>query len=857
MDSPKLHALIEEAETRLAALRGWLLVGSQNGYLPADSDTPKRSILHLRSTAADSGFHEIAEVTGELAERLKTPFPENKPEAHREIRGLLDAVAKAESRIAEIRFDLEDSPIDVATFVERSFDILQIDPSLERDPQNDNFEIDSEMLEIFLTEAEDLVENIDKNLSSLRDDPHDSNALWEIRRTTHTFKGAAGIVGLRKPSELAHRIEDLLDHFINERGSRDQITQLLSDAIQCLRSLTTGENASGLSERIAKLYSDLDAVFAVSDGSKGTKCDGDSAASDHEESLHSTVDARQHILPGRQVIRISLDRLDELFRIVCDLVVSRSISEQRLSDFEMQIDDLRTKSRRLQSTTSEPVTNLPKLQNAVGDILSVNGSLYNVRDSLAMLFDHQRQLVEEMHQKLTRIRMVELGSIAGRLQRTVRTTCTEEGKLAEISIENEKLEIDTQILDHLIEPLMHLLKNAVVHGIEPPETRRLLGKPETGHIMLRAVDDETHIVFTIVDDGSGIAAPTLKEKAIAAGHLARAEADSLSESGLINLIFLPGITTAEKLTLNAGRGVGMNIVKESVESRQGTLTIDSTPQVGTTFTIKMPLPMAVSKVLIVTASGSRFAIPMRTIKHVAEAAALDHNSDMTTTFGGKNYELVSLDSLLSSNVGSNPIALFIEEGSTRFALAVESVLWTEEILFKPLGKTNGNTDLLGEAILGNNLIVPIPDLEYLVKNRQIKAPVVEPKNARSADVMVLIVDDSPSVRYMASKLIEALGLIVETATDGADALKKMSLTKQKPALIISDVEMPKIDGFEFLAAIKNDSDLRDIPVVMLTSRAGEESRQRALDAGAADYILKPFDDAKLIEIVEGFIPVSA
>jgi chemosensory pili system protein ChpA (sensor histidine kinase/response regulator) len=857
MDTPKLHALIEEAETRLAALRGWLLVGSQNGYLPADSETPKRSILHLRSTAADSGFHEIAEVAGELAERLKTPFPENKPEAHREIRGLLDAVAKAESRIAEIRFDLEDSPIDVATFVERSFDILQIDPSLERDPQNDNFEIDSEMLEIFLTEAEDLVENIDKNLSSLRDDPHDSNALWEIRRNTHTFKGAAGIVGLRKPSELAHRIEDLLDHFINERGSRDQITQLLSDAIQCLRSLTTGENASGLSERIAKLYSVLDAVFAVSDGSTGTKCNGDSVASDHEESLHSTVDARQHILPGRQVIRISLDRLDELFRIVCDLVVSRSISEQRLSDFEMQIDDLRTKSRRLQSTTSEPVTNLPKLQNAVGDILSVNGSLYNVRDSLAMLFDHQRQLVEEMHQKLTRIRMVELGSIAGRLQRTVRTTCTEEGKLAEISIENEKLEIDTQILDHLIEPLMHLLKNAVVHGIEPPETRRLLGKPETGHIMLRAVDDETHIVFTIVDDGGGIAASTLKEKAIAAGHLARAEADSLSESELINLIFLPGITTAEKLTLNAGRGVGMNIVKESVESRQGTLTIDSTPQVGTTFTIKIPLPMAVSKVLIVTASGSRFAIPMRTIKHVAEAAALDHNSDMTTTFGGKNYELVSLDSLLSSNVSSNPIALFIEEGSTRFALAVESVLWTEEILFKPLGKTNGNTDLLGEAILGNNLIVPIPDLEYLVKNRQIKAPVVEPKNARSADVMVLIVDDSPSVRYMASKLIEALGLIVETATDGADALKKMSLTKQKPALIISDVEMPKIDGFEFLAAIKNDSDLRDIPVVMLTSRAGEESRQRALDAGAADYILKPFDDAKLIEIVEGFIPVPA
>ena len=803
-----MRTLIEEAETRLAGLRAWLLIASQAGHLDIDSESPARLIGALESKAIDAGSTDIAEIAHDLASQFDIPLSGRGTAAQSDIRRLLDAVVRAEARIASIRFETEDTPIDVATFVERSFDFLQLDPEVEKRSAKDNFEIDSEMLEIFLTEAEELVANIDDNLSRLRDDPANSNALWEIRRSTHTFKGAAGIVGLRKPSELAHRIEDLIDRFADDRvESKDRITQLLSNAIQCLQALTNGENSGGLVERIERLYADFDELLAA-----GAKREEHRLTEEGTAAAHPPQTPRVPVspaLPGRQIVRISQNRLDDLFRIVCDLVVSRTIFEQRLSDFGLQIDELNDRTRRLQVSPTDG-----RSSDAIGQMLSMNGSLYNVRDSLAMLFEHQRQLVEQIHRKLVGIRMVEFGSIAGRLQRTVRNTCTEENKLAEMSIENEKLEIDTQIVDHLIEPLMHLLKNAVVHGIETPDIRRLLGKPEIGQIRLRAVHDETHIVFTVSDDGSGIGRAALKEKAIIAGHVTREDADELSESQLLDLVFLTGVTPAEKLTMNAGRGVGMNIVRESIESRQGTITVGSTPQSGTTFTIKMPLPMTVSKVLIVTAAGQRYAIPMRLIRNVAERSSVllqETNNERSVNFGNEEYPLIGLDKLLHDPAAKqhtiNPLILFIGSENFRVGLAVESVLWTDEILFKPLGKINGNTALLGEGILADNSIVPLPDLEHLVRNyapqpaEHSVAPVERPDN------MVMIIDDSPSVRYLVSKLVEGLGCIVETANDGKDALTKMGLTKQKPALIISDIEMPRMDGLGFLAIVKNDPTL--------------------------------------------------
>ncbi|HEX6124520.1 MAG TPA: response regulator, partial [Pyrinomonadaceae bacterium] len=341
----------------------------------------------------------------------------------------------------------------------------------------------------------------------------------------------------------------------------------------------------------------------------------------------------------------------------------------------------------------------------------------------------QRGLIDRIQGRLMRLRNVEFGSIATRLQRAVRITCEEERKNAEVEIENGSLEVDTQVIDALIEPLMHLLKNAVVHGIEAPEVRRILGKPEEGKIVVRVGTDGPNILLTVSDDGSGIAYQTLVEKAIALGLINRVDADRMTRVQIQDLIFLPGLTTAEKLNLNAGRGVGMSIIRESVDAAGGTVTFDTWPQRGTTFKIRVPLPFA--------------------------------------------------DIHLRDSVQERPIA-----------------------------------------------------------------------HPSTGELSAFIVDDSPSVRLMTSKALQNAGWQVQSASNGMEALEILEAADPLPDIILSDIEMPRMGGYEFLAALRDDPKLKEIPVIIISSRTGTESREHAIAAGALEYFTKPYNERRLIEFLE-------
>jgi CheY-like chemotaxis protein/two-component sensor histidine kinase len=325
-----------------------------------------------------------------------------------------------------------------------------------------------------------------------------------------------------------------------------------------------------------------------------------------------------------------------------------------------------------------------------------------------------------------RLRNVEFGTITNRLQRTVRVTCDEEGKHAEVVIENGSLEIDTQVIDAVIEPLLHLLKNAVVHGIEPPETRRMLGKPEVGKITVRISNKGAYIVLSVTDDGRGIAFRPLLEKAVASGLVSRAEAEEMTADKIRELIFLPGLTTAQDLSLNAGRGVGMSIVRESVAAKGGVVLIETWPQKGTTFSIRIPRPFA------------------------------DADAD------------------------------------------------------------------------------PPPP------------PYARPSGKRR---MALVVDDSPSVRLMTASVIEREGWSVETAKDGIEALEKLH-AMERPAVILSDIEMPRMGGYELVKAVREDEGLKDIPLVFISSRRRATDREQAAAAGVSEYLTKPYGEKELLEVIE-------
>ena len=698
--------------------------------------------------------------------------------------GLLDMISHAEAETLKIGFLEEDRSIDLGDFIDRSFETLQADmaaafqpaaikgtlPSFETE---DEFEPDAEMLEIFAMEAEDLLSNIESNLDALVKTPADRDSLWDIRRNAHTFKGAAGIIGLKAPSALAHRIEDLLDHLaqkeiVPERGVLDLITA----STQCLRAMIAGDRSERTTTRTTELYSAYEKLLAeLKNPARVVETRPTSIKTAVEKEKTQPATAKAVPPAQRPIVRVSISRLDELVGSVRDLAVTRSAVEQQLADLETQLDVLAKVTRRLQLAnariendyeSSMLVSQMPvsfgnyrdfesihstardddfdslemdqytgfhessrELSEAIQECFSITTGLEASKAALEGVISEQRRLIDETQEKLIQIRLIRFGSILTRLQRAVRVACEEEKKKAEIVIENQEVELDTDVLDGLVEPLMHLVRNAVAHGIESPETRRLVGKPETGTITISVVNQETHVVLKVSDDGRGIAWSTLKERAVEAGLIDPAAAVSLGPEGLGSLLFHPGLTTAEKLTMSAGRGVGMSIIKESVESKKGTISLETSANQGTTFTLRIPLAFAFAQVLLVRTGGHLAAVPLKCVKEVVELIRSDLVQDAnggTARIGSSSVPVRFLSdhfppSSSGRGVGETFDALCLETVDGPFALVVDQLIKTEGTAIKPLGKPLDAVEgLIGAALLGNGEVVAVVDPTYFLKS---------------------------------------------------------------------------------------------------------------------------------------------
>ena len=959
MDSKFLQDFLAQAESQLSTIRGGILVCAREGNRHGELQTSLDQTIAIKESASNINETEIAWKAEELEKQLadfvsvKTALPDEQS------RKLLDKLTELEILIAQIHFNGDNFTESVADFIDDSFDNLLFGKTSEpeiveeaEDSWGEEFEIDEEMLEIFAGEAGELVQSIVTNLKTLEEMPNDREALLEIRRNAHTLKGSAGIVGLKELSGVAHRVEDLLDYLAeNEIEADRKIFKILSDSTDCFTALANGETSVQLTKNIARLYKQFDKLIAAL-----TKSADQTPAADVSEtileipaSLNFEIETNDAapINQSRSVVRVSLDKLNDLVKITSGLVTSRSVFEQRLAELEQQIGELHNSTRRLQRSTGKLETDfeadmldtagrpmslvlspslsaqpirlkttvkrhrtkdiglrtkdkglntdsfdsleldrysdfhqtLRELAETTGDTAAINAELDNLRGSLELLFENQRRLIEEMQEKLLRLRLVSFESLKVRLQRTVRVACDEEGKSAHLTVEGETLEVDTQILDSLIEPLLHLLRNAVAHGIELPETRRLLGKPETGKIHVQVKSEETHIILKISDDGRGIFADGLKEKAVRNGLINGAQAERMNRDEAFSLIFLPGLTTADKISQIAGRGVGMNIVKQNIARQKGTIAITSEMQKGTTFTIRLPVTMAITRALLIKTGEQTFAFPLKLVKQASEISATDYERTENKNLlpiGGVDYRVFHLSVLLGlpnqKPVNEKISLLLLENLETPCAIAVDEICKAEEIVIKQLGNPLQNLPgLLGATILGDGSVVPVLDLVYLLK-RAVLSPESEVVSQKpSADdnrripvkglrtqhsaFNILIVDDSPSVRHLTSNIIVNAGWTAILAKDGLEALEILQELRELPDAILSDVEMPRMDGYEFLSSLKRQENLRTIPVVMITSRANQKHRQKAFDLGASEYLTKPFDDAKLLEIIQNLVTV--
>jgi chemosensory pili system protein ChpA (sensor histidine kinase/response regulator) len=502
------------------------------------------------------------------------------------------------------------------------------------------------------------------------------------------------------------------------------------------------------------------------------------------------------------------------------------------------------------------------LSETSGDVASIQGLLETLTREAQSLLTQQARVITELQNSLMRTRMVPFQRHVQRLTRLVRQAANDTGKRAELAVQGAAAELDRQMLERMVAPLEHMLRNSVVHGIEPPDRRALLGKPDVGRISITLERDGAEIVIVVADDGAGINVKLIREKAVALG-LVDAHA-KLTDEEAVQLILEPGFSTAGQITQAAGRGVGMDVVATEVKKLGGGLFIDSTYGKGSRFTIRLPFTLAISQALIVRVAEETYALPLATVEGVVRlprnivARHLGKDAPLFE-YGGQKYRFQHLGAFVNLGAARLPESdvsmsvVLIRAGEHSTALVTDELVGSREIVVKSLGpQISAIRGIAGATILGDGRIVLILDMGSLVRSewraRPTETVVLDQRDRRT---FALVVDDSITVRRVTQRLLERNGMRVLTAKDGVDAVSL--LQENLPDIILLDIEMPRMDGYEVAAHVRNDPRLKQIPIVMITSRVSEKHRARAIELGVDDYLGKPYQESQLLDAIEPLV----
>ena len=595
---------------------------------------------------------------------------------------------------------------------------------------------------------------------------------------------------------------------------------------------------------------------------------------------------------GRQEFaRIDPDLLEDLLNAAGEISIYHSRLSQQISSIEFHVDEfeqtvsrLREQLRKLEIETEAQImhshqdtlvardfdplemdrySNIQQLSRALAESANDMGSLKDLLQSLTSeaetLLVQQARVTTELQDGLMRTRMVPFQRHVARLTRLVRQAAAESGKRAELAVEGASGELDRQVLDKMLPPFEHMMRNAVVHGIENPEERQAAGKPATGRITIRLHREGAEMIFDVADDGAGLNVSAIRRKAYEKGML---KSDGkVTDQEIMDLILTPGFTTADVVTQSAGRGVGMDVVANEVKKLGGSLRISSVTGQGTNFTIRLPFTLAITQALIVRTGDEIYALPLPTVEGVARIARAEletllSQSDPCYEYGEETFRFRHLGLYLGGQSAKLPEddsfvpVILVRAGEHSAALLIDEMLASREIVVKSVGpQLSSIRGISGATILGDGRIVLILDINALVRTG---APVVELKSAaptpKDDRPLAMIVDDSITVRRVMERFLQRSGLRVVTAKDGLDAVSQ--LQDNKPDIILLDIEMPRMDGYEFASHVRNDERFSDVPIIMITSRVGDKHRARAIELGVNDYLGKPYQDVKLLEAIQ-------
>jgi two-component system chemotaxis sensor kinase CheA len=579
----------------------------------------------------------------------------------------------------------------------------------------------------------------------------------------------------------------------------------------------------------------------------------------------------------RQTIRVDFDKLDRLMNLVGELVLGRDGLRHAIQSLgavsgELSADRILTRralqTRRLASGELRGTPGSEAARATLGQLGDEIGRVERVLNEIGQELDYSTGRLDtisgDLREQVMKLRMVPIGGVFRKHHRTVRDLANSLGKKAVLQLAGEDTELDKLLVEALDEPLMHLVRNAVDHGIEPPDARAAAGKPPEGAIRLTASHRGNQMVIQISDDGKGIAPDFLRKRARERNLLTAAELEAFDDRQILEVIFRPGFSTAEKVSEVSGRGVGMDVVRQTIVTRlKGTIDIESTPGAGSTFTLRLPLTLAIIQVLLARAGGEVFAIPLDPVVRTFTARRDDIQwiSDRETiAVRDRQVPLIRLADVLELEaepfVDDTLHVILTEVGSDVYGLACDHLLGKKEIVIKSLGDLLQNVPCAGGATLLGDRCAIILDVPAVISRALARGAPARRATSRqpasdAADAEaphVLIVEDSDTVRESLRRLLVGAGFRVTVASDGVEGLEACRRTRF--ALVSTDVMMPRMDGYELTRALRASTEYRDTPIVMVTSRGERIDRVRGFDAGVDEYITKPHDRALLVRVVK-------
>ncbi|MDH5610941.1 MAG: Hpt domain-containing protein [Gammaproteobacteria bacterium] len=815
-------------------------------------------------------------------------------------------------------------------------------------------DVDDDLIDIFLEEAEELLEDCESTLSKLRENEDDAASINELQRHMHTLKGGARMATLTPVGDLTHVLESMVISLSeNKIEAGKEFFDVLHESLDTLNTMLGSvkqrqaiKSADGLVKRIEAIIrgetieqpaidqrvverfdvevdelhdTDIEEhlpdeivsldiqqqmpemVSAIStervEDPHRRKSDeiekkphwGERATDvnfkDSQEQVRVRADLLNnlvnyagevnihHARMGKQITDIGFN-LKELNQTVIRLkeqlrkleieteIQIRSNYEKESDDYDENFDPLEmdrySTLQQLARSLSETASDVDSIKDILSDI---------VGDSETLLLQESR-ISTDLQEGLMRTRMVRFGGMSTRLRRIVRQTTRELGKEVEVEIVGEEQEVDRTILDRVVAPLEHMLRNAVAHGIELPKDRLAAGKPEVGNIKITVGRQGTDVIVKVEDDGAGINADAIRRKAIKQGLLE--EESVLTDRDVLQFILKSGFSTAEEVTQVAGRGVGMDVVDSEIKQLGGVLEIDTTRGKGTSFKVRLPLTLAINQALLVDAGDNIYAVPLASIEGVVRITGTElqgfyDSGELEYEFNNINYELKHLAFLLTgqqpnyADQGQLFPVLLVHVGDQYFALHVDDLLGRREIVIKPVGAQISTVrGIAGATILADGRVVLILEMSALVVGESLFKEVVteEPvaEVVEETEPTIMVVDDSITIRKVTARILERHGMKVILATDGVDATSK--LQEDIPDLMLLDIEMPKMDGFELATYMRNEERLKEIPIIMITSRTGTKHKERAKEIGVEQYLGKPFQEEELMKNIKVLLELA-